>query len=205
LAGWLFADLLLGLAMLFFVFNTVGDAPTPEPTAIITLTLTATPSSTPSYLETPTRTPTVTGTPTSTPVATATLTRSPVPTPISGLKPQAELLIFKIDASGLLRGNLDQRRIVEDRIRQHFSVYKGAQRAGIVLTFGTSSNPQEGNDLAAKVNAIMREVLPEVFVPKGRPGETAFEDFHAISTVPSQRGEIEVRVYLLLNSSAVDR
>lgn len=34
LAGWLFADLLLGLAMLFFTANTVGQsAPTPTPTA----------------------------------------------------------------------------------------------------------------------------------------------------------------------------
>ena len=34
LAGWLFADLLLGIAMLFFVFNTVGEVevpPTPTP------------------------------------------------------------------------------------------------------------------------------------------------------------------------------
>src|SRR5680860_93389 len=42
LGGWLFADLLLGLAMLFAVANTVGQAPpTPTPTATPNLLATA--------------------------------------------------------------------------------------------------------------------------------------------------------------------
>src|SRR5688572_27640641 len=42
LGGWLFADLLLGLAMLFFTANTVGSpAPTPTPSATPNLLETA--------------------------------------------------------------------------------------------------------------------------------------------------------------------
>src|SRR5215216_2147929 len=43
LGGWLFADLLLGLAMVFLTANTVGQAePTPTPTASPNLLATAT-------------------------------------------------------------------------------------------------------------------------------------------------------------------
>ncbi|OJV96029.1 MAG: hypothetical protein BGO39_03375 [Chloroflexi bacterium 54-19] len=40
LAGWLFADLLLGLSMLFFIFNTVGPE-TPKPTSTPDFTMQA--------------------------------------------------------------------------------------------------------------------------------------------------------------------
>lgn len=53
MAGWLFADLLLGLAMLFLVSNTVGPKPIPTPTFTPTATSTITPTRTPTSTSTP--------------------------------------------------------------------------------------------------------------------------------------------------------
>lgn len=73
MAGWLFADLLLGLSMLFLISNTVGTPPvhTPTSTPTITPTMTLTPTLTTVYepgsggfgTPEPTLTPTLTTTP----------------------------------------------------------------------------------------------------------------------------------------------
>src|SRR4051794_35341427 len=88
LAGWLYADLMLGLAMLFFVFNTVGPEPLPSPT--VTPTRTPTPSATPTATTTSTPTPTATETPIR-PTATETPIPPPTETPTvpSGLDKQS--------------------------------------------------------------------------------------------------------------------
>ncbi len=66
LAGWLFADLLLGLGLLFFVAESRGTPPAPTPTVTSTATRTYTPTNT------PTRFPTYTPYPTFTPIYTFT-------------------------------------------------------------------------------------------------------------------------------------
>lgn len=78
IAGWLFADLMLVLALVFVVVGRGDDeaeavAPTVTPT--VTATATATPTATP----TPTPTPTPTATPTATPTPTPTPTATPTP------------------------------------------------------------------------------------------------------------------------------
>lgn len=65
LAGWLFADLMLGLGMLFLAANTAGKAPTPTPTPTRIVT------------QSPTPNPTFTPTRTSTPVPGFTLNATP--------------------------------------------------------------------------------------------------------------------------------
>lgn len=72
LAGWLFADLLLGLGLLFFVAESKGTAPTPTPTITRTATLTRTPTQTFTPSSTATRYPTNTPYPTFTLIHTYT-------------------------------------------------------------------------------------------------------------------------------------
>ncbi|HZQ06613.1 MAG TPA: hypothetical protein VFD70_08540 [Anaerolineae bacterium] len=85
LAGWLFADLLLGLGLLFFVAESKGTPPAPTPTITLTPTRTYTPSPTvtryPTYTRYPTFTPRFTFTPypTYTPLP-PNLTYTPYPT-----------------------------------------------------------------------------------------------------------------------------
>lgn len=72
LAGWLFADLLLGLGLLFFVAESKGTPPPPTPTTTATPTLTLTPTRTYTSSPTVTRYPTNTPYPTFTPIFTYT-------------------------------------------------------------------------------------------------------------------------------------
>lgn len=88
LAGWLFADLLLGLGLLFFVAESRGTPPAPTPTITPRPTLTYTPTRTYTPTPTVTRFPTYTPYPTFTPIWTYTpyptfppnLTYTPYPT-----------------------------------------------------------------------------------------------------------------------------
>jgi hypothetical protein len=80
---------------------------------------------------------------------------------------------------------------VRGQIRQEFRGY-AAQRAGVVLTFGTSPQPAEGNRLAAEVNRLLLEEFPDVF------GPAILRNYHIINRDTSQRGVVEVEVYLLI-------
>ena len=200
LAGWLLADLLLGLAMLFFVFNTVGPEPA-EPTATPTNTPTVTPT------VTLTATPTVTprGTPTVTPTATPTVTSipSPTPTPVqSGLDLEAEERIIKTNADILL-GSDDlakeqERTRIQQLIRDEFEEeYDGKGRAGFVLIWGYAPTISEGNRLAAEVNQLLEPALENVF--KG----SARKELHWVITSQddTQRGDVGLEVYFLLGET----
>jgi hypothetical protein len=82
---------------------------------------------------------------------------------------------------------------VRAQIREGFAVY-GRERAGIVLTFGTSPQPAEGNRLAAAVNRLLLEEYPEVF------DAAVLRNYHIINGVRSQRGKVEVEVYFLMET-----
>ena len=92
IAGWLFADLLLGLAMLFIVSMAGMPAPTPVPNWTATPTWTATSSPTPTRTGTPTVVPTGRVTP-GVPVTTV----PPTPTPATGLNPTPFTVTFRVD------------------------------------------------------------------------------------------------------------
>lgn len=217
LSGWLFADLLLGVAVLFLA-STLGMNPnvlipptatptrtfTPTPTPTVTRTPTATPTST------PTATSTATPTPTQTPTATPSPTNSPTWTPIPEQILDKES--FKIDADGNVAPmTVDLDAFVGDRGRdaqakeqRRFKQWLmdtllpfADRKAGVVLTFGVSSNKNEGPRLAREVNALLR-AMPE-------PGDTVdlnkifrgavFRDY--LDLGPQPRGTVLMEIFFV--------
>lgn len=178
LSGWLYADLLLGLAMLFFVFNTVGveppaelDSPRPTPTASPTLTPTLTPTAFAEATKTPTPRPTNT------------------PVPPNVLSPEAFEFSFRVNADRLLQGDKSEQDRVRQEIRSALNQYVGKRKAGFVLTFGTSNVLDEGTRLSREMNRLLVEVLPEVFDTSVR------RDFLQFSNDRALRGQIKVEIY----------
>jgi len=84
-----------------------------------------------------------------------------------------------------------ERDQVRVQIRDGFEEY-ALERAGVVLTFGTSPQPTEGNRLAAEVNRLLLEEYPDMF------GSALLRNYHNINRDTSQRGKVEVEVYFLL-------
>jgi hypothetical protein len=185
--------------------------PTSEPGAVRSPTsiatdippATPTPADTPSPLALPTYTPfpTQTPLPTYTPYPTPTPlpTYTPFPTPTSAVELGREplTLVLETNADALLGpggpGKSAEQERVRAQIREGFAEY-GLERAGIVLTFGTSPQPAEGNRLAAEVNRLLLEEYPDVFDP------AVLRDYHIINGDRSQRGKVEVEVYFLMET-----
>jgi|GEM_PF-402661 hypothetical protein len=197
LAGWLFADLLLGLAMLFITSMVGLPIPTPSPTLPPGVTPTATLTRTPT--PTLTRTPTATMTPAGSGPGNAPAT----PTPAFGLNSTPFLVTLRVDpnlmpammanpnssAASTVRNQLGQ------QIRECFQKFDGRTEAGMVLTFGGSPNLTYGNQLAAIASALLREQLPRVFTLA--PRKTVFKDMHAVSRRAAVNGTVELEVYFL--------
>lgn len=183
LAGWLFADLLLGLAMLFFVFNTVGTKPTPPPHPTYTPLPTYTPV--PTQTPRPTYTPlapqrpasTYTPLPTYTPVPTYT----PLPTPQrEGVEQVAET--FTLEAG----------RDKAEQIRELFAPFEGERRAGFVLIFGNAPTIEAGNDLARETEQLLPQVVPAVF------GEAGMKALHYVREDGAREGDVDLEIYFLV-------
>jgi hypothetical protein len=104
-------------------------------------------------------------------------------------------VVLDTDADVLLGPAGSEKSVEQDWVRgqisQAFRPYR-SQRAGIVLTFGISPQPAEGNRLAAEVNRLLLEEYPNVF------GSAILRDYHTINRNPSQRGIVEVEVYFLI-------
>lgn len=172
LAGWLFADLLLGMAMFFLVATSSG---TPPPMATPTITPTAS----------------VTPRPTTTPFPT------PLPTPTPFISLDATPFAFDIRStpSALLASaatTAGQRerarilRILEDQIRERCAT----SHAGILLIFGHASNPTEGGQLAQAAAGVIQDEqftqLCGVVVPR---------EFHWIDNAAANRGLLNFEIY----------
>ncbi|MGB8646365.1 MAG: hypothetical protein WCF84_14095 [Anaerolineae bacterium] len=192
LAGWLFADLLLGLTMVFMVsMPTVKLTPTATlvPTITVIPTPTATLTATPMAMSTPTRTATLTATPTATPTVLGT----EVP---NGLNPVPVTRTYHVNIAPFLGTSDFYKQIERERIlgllRYDLSPFSG-KHAGFVLTFGTvsASRPSDGNQIAEEVNALLKRALPDIF------GAAAAEGYHNLSADSSQFGDVEVRIYFM--------
>jgi hypothetical protein len=185
--------------------------PAPEPGAIRSPTsiasdtpsATPAPTGTPSPLAPPTYTPFPTQTPLPTytpyPTLTALPTYTPFPTPTLAVELGREPLtiVLETDPDSLLGpggpGKSAEQERVRAQIREGFAAY-GLARAGIVLTFGTSPQPAEGNRLAAEVNRLLLEEYPEVF------DSAVLRNYHIINGDRSQRGKVEIEVYFLMGT-----
>jgi hypothetical protein len=198
LAGWLFADLFLGIAMFFLVIaEPPRTIPTPTatppaqtvPVTISTPTATASRSATPTSTRTSSPTPSHTPTPANTPTRTGGLD----PTPL-------EVKAFKTDMQILLGPDAPRRSIEEERIRRllHGELDKMAgERAGMVLCFGTAlpSRSNEGVLLSRQINGILRTELPQMF------GDfTVFKDYLNLTSDPESVGYVTIEIYWITDS-----
>ncbi len=207
LAGWIFADLMLGLAVLFFAANTVGSlppspTPLPPPTPTATPIPTATPTPSPTMAPSPTPSPTPPPTPSPTPSPTPPPTPTPTPVCLPVISPDALAFTLTVDSQGLLRRDAS----AEDQLRQAFRAelsralaarQKGeayeAVQIGVILTFGSSplGDNSRGVNVARRVNDVL--FAEPLFRSAGRRDYLRFVDGggRTLDTV-----EIEVFLYV---------
>lgn len=131
LSGWLFADLLLALAILFLAANTVGAKPEPIPTP------------TPVVL-----------------APTPTFTPTPMPTkePRLDFSPQ-RITLTGIDYNGLLSGSQQAKDDVKQKL-QGQSVLQG-RSVGLTIVYGGAPDTdsiRQAIDIANKVYAILKDL-----------------------------------------------
>ena len=84
-----------------------------------------------------------------------------------------------------------ERDWVRGQIREALRSYASG-RAGVVLTFGTSPQPAEGNRLAAEVNHLLLDEFPGIF------DAAILRNYHTINPNTSQRGVVDVDIYFLI-------
>src|SRR5688572_24023395 len=206
LGGWIFADLLLGLAMLFFTANTVGS-PAPTPTPLPTPNLLATSRATIASLSTAqapidalatreaaqaTEAANVAGIATenaasgANALATAqaeaaaratelaalqsqqvnaqvTATALAVVAANSVLDPNRQTITIGTDLEGMLANDDEVLADAREVLSTQLSRYPVGCRAGFALISGKAPEIEEGVELARRVEALLREVRPEVF------------------------------------------
>ncbi len=172
LAGWLFADLLLGIAMFFLVANSIGAR---QPPATPTLVPTAT------AMPRPTSTPFPTPFPTSTPFVS--LNPEPFAFDIRST-PNALLAPSSTTAGRQERARI--LRILEDQIRERCAT----SHAGILLIFGHASNPTEGGQLAQAAAEIIQDAQFTQLC-----GEVVPRDFHWIDNAAANRGLLNFEIF----------
>jgi hypothetical protein len=203
LGGWLFADLMLALMVLFLASNTVTgpiaalstSTATETPSPTVTSTPTPSPSATPTRTDTPfkgrtaTFTPSATPTGTSTPTATATSTATRTPSPTS-IPCQLTLVLRKhaLTVAGSANGNGPSAA----QLRKAFAPFHG-QRLGLLLTFGHAPQPAQGETLASTVNKQLATLLPDLFTPA-----TIRESYHFIDT--ANTGSVDFNAYFFASS-----
>ncbi len=186
LSGWLFADLLLGIGLLFFVAESRGTPRTPTATP-----RTATPTGTLSPTVIPTQargTPSVTPSPTGTPTATATSVKT-------GLNRTPYRVYLRTDPDLFLRGKSDERGNASDLFRKQIrSCFAASVNSRVGMVLATGSNPDASNGHKLAQSAI--NLLPLEF--KSLFEGAVFKDYHNLSADDaSQNGVVELEVYYL--------
>lgn len=218
LSGWLFADLLLGLVVIFLA-GTRGASPieiaalTPSSTPTETIpmptftpypTYTPGPSPTPypTYTPGPSPTPYPTYTPGPSPTAYPTYTPWPTPRPsvtivqaqAVGLDQSPYAVTLRTDPVLFLSANASDKRAAESQFRSqiHACLDSAASaRTGLVLGTGYNPDTTNGHTLARRAMAILREEMPAVFA------NTVQKDYHALTDDPLLNGLVTLEMYFV--------
>lgn len=187
LAGWLFADLLLGIGLLFFVADSKGAPFMPAPP---TVTATASPTLPPWV--TLTATPSLTPSPTATPVGT--------PGTKIGLNQIPYRVILRTDPELFLRGKTDKRGTAEKRFQDQIQECFGRtrnSRVGLVLATGSNPDASNGRRFAQSAINLLKQY--------GAPFEssTVYKDYFNLSgDDPSSNGTVELEVFYIEDPQA---
>lgn len=177
LAGWLFADLLLGMAMFFLVANSSG---TRQPLATPTITPTATVTPRPPL-------------PTSPPMPTP----YPTPTPFVALSQEPYKISVATSLDVMLTGSSSpggqrERVRVQSVLKESLSEKCQQVKAGMVLIFGHAADSRQGDRLAAVVSEILQtEEIDQLC----RTRNAVLREFHWIDSAAANRGLVDVEVY----------
>lgn len=212
LSGWVYADLLLGLMMLFLV-STRGVPvdqlqPTITPTSTWTPTATQTSTATrpvaigPTSTRTPTLTPTASRTPSPTPTLTPTLTPQP---PAIGVNQTAYTVVLRVNPDRLpafFAGDAKAKQQTQvqltEQIRTCFGAFPGKAKAGFLLAFGGNPLPARGEALAQTATELLRQLYPDLF--SGIP----IRNYHTITTNPYENGIIELQTHFITQPGLLD-
>jgi len=183
LAGWLFADLLLGIGLLFFVADSQGAPFTPVATTVTATALSIPPSQV---------RPTVTPSPTLTPPATLGIK--------IGLNQIPYRVILRTDPELFLRGKADRRGTAEKRFQDQVEwCFRDSKRSRVGLVLATGSNPDAANGRRFALSAI------DMLKKYGTPFEqsTVYKDYFNLSgDDPSLNGTVELEVYYIEDHQA---
>jgi hypothetical protein len=161
LAGWLFADLLLGLSILFLVIgmdkiDNLLTKPGISPNETPALSLTSTLFQNKTYNPTRTITITITLIPSLTPYPTST--SYPTYTPYPTLLPTSLIGLDREPAIIYVYKNEN----LYNKMLQELSNYPN-RRAGFVLIFGYNLSPRLGVNLARDVGEKIKDWFPNIF------------------------------------------
>lgn len=170
LSGWVFADLLLGLMVIFLV-SLPGN-----PESIIIQVST---------------TPTLTSTPTLTPVPTQTARPevTPVPTVILTPTPQKIIALSQKEITIIIDSISDLNEI-RNKINKVIAG-KNNIRVGLVLTSGYGgANASRGHTIAKSLNDSLRKEFPQLF------DKAVMRDYHDLLGTPINGAEVVL--YLLV-------
>lgn len=152
LAGWLFADLLLGLSMLFLL-----SSPPPRPL-----------QATPTHTLTPTPNPTPTPTPIENKEAGQNITAllTPPPTdyaPIGLSDPQC----YNLELSGTDPNDGSERRAIIQQLSNQLP-NDPSYRAGLLLIWGHGKDIYDGRRIAKRVGDVIQQAFPQSFANASR-------------------------------------
>jgi len=176
MAGWLFADLLLGLSMLFLIANTVGPKPLPTPTFTPTPTYTITPS--PSMTLTPTIAIFGENGTQFVPSSTPTLTTTPLG--MVGLSSPQCYAVYLTSTN-----NVAQQKAILDELKKILPDDED-KKAGMIIVWGNGGDSLEGRRIAQQVGALIKRELDDSF------DENTQQKFLFLDTGDKMRVLIEV-------------
>jgi hypothetical protein len=205
ISGWVYADLLLGLMILFLVSTKGVDPATLVPTFTPTPTATSTATASPSPTSTAYRILGATLTPSMTPSPTATLTPTATPTvPSVGVNRTAYTVVLRINPDllpALFAGDAKIRQQVQEQLKAQgqacFGPFAGKAKAGFLLAFGGNPTPGRGNELARLAAELLKQQYPDLFTGPVR-------NYHAITTNPYENGTIELQTFFMIQDGLTD-